>query len=91
MEEMHHKLVAADDHIHPRPEATAPDVVPSGLPHEPLPHHHSNNHLSSSPQSQPSAPPQHTRHNHQNPHYSHSQQRTDTEIQGAQMRELLQK
>lgn len=91
MEEMHHKLVVADDHIHARPEASAPDVVPSGLPHDPVPHHHSNSHLNSSPQSQSSAHHQHGRHNHQNPLFSHSQQRADPEIESGHMRDLLQK
>nr|XP_053627579.1 uncharacterized protein LOC128685096 isoform X4 [Cherax quadricarinatus] len=91
MEEMHHKLVAADEHIQVRsggPEASS-EVVSSALPHESHALHHSGN-LSSSPV-QPSAHLQHNRHNHKNPQYPQPQQMNDSEGQGTQMRELLQK
>lgn len=89
---MHHKLVAADDHmqVHPNGPPASPEVVPSSLTHDSLALHHSSNCLSSSPV-QTSAHHQHNRHNHQNPQYPSPQQMIDTEIQGAYMRDLLQK
>lgn len=88
MEEMHHKLVAADEHIQVRsggPEASS-EIVTSALPHDSHALHHSGN-PSSSPV-QTSAHLQHNRHNHQ---YPQPQQVIDSEGQGTQMRELLQK
>lgn len=92
MEEMHHKLVSADDHmqVHPSGPPASSEVVPSSLTHESHALHHSSNCLSSSPV-QTSTHHQHNRHNHQNPQYPAPQQMIDTEIQGAYMRDLLQK
>ncbi|XP_042227710.1 ras GTPase-activating protein nGAP-like isoform X2 [Homarus americanus] len=76
------------DEAHPSGPETSSEGVPSALAHDSRAHHHSAN-LSSSPV-QPSAH-QHNRHNHHSPQYPPPQQVMDTEAQGAQMRELLQK
>ncbi|XP_064092568.1 uncharacterized protein LOC135205657 isoform X4 [Macrobrachium nipponense] len=93
MEEMHHKLVSADEHVPVRPggpELSPTDVAQSNIP-EALHHHHSSNRLSSSPPVQPASRFQHSRHNHQDNQYHLPQHAMDTEVQSAHMRDLIQK
>ncbi|KAK7086908.1 Disabled 2-interacting protein, partial [Halocaridina rubra] len=86
MEEMHHKLVSADEHLPVRsggPEISPSDVAPDSL------HHH---HLSSSPSVQPGSRFQPSRHNHQENQYPPTQHAMrDSELQSAHMRDLIQK